>query len=385
MLRKPMFNQPVHVGRPNVGDRAVLAQRIDGALDRRWLTNSGPLLQEFEDRVAQIAGTAYCVATCNATNGLQIAAQATGLKPGDEVIIPSFTWVATAHAMDWIGLVPVFCEVDEVTGSADPQHVELLIGPRTKAILGVHVFGHPCQIEPLAKVAQRHGIPLLLDAAHAFGCSYQGKPIGGFGTAEVFSFHATKYVNSFEGGAIVTNDPEIAERARTMRTMGQDSTRDVVGRGTVGRMSEIHAAMGLTSIDAMQDFIAVNRRNDTLYRERLAPLPGVTVRQQAAEEQANYQYLVMEVDELTAGVHRDQVHRILHEHNVLSRKYFHPGCHMIEPYRSNPRRHAPLPLPRTEALTERVLALPTGTSIGATEIDGICEIIADAVATAHRY
>jgi dTDP-4-amino-4,6-dideoxyglucose len=296
MLRKPMFQQVVHVGRPNIGDRAVLAKRIDEALDRRWLTNGGPLLREFEERVAQIAGTEHCVATSNATNGLQIAAMALGLRPGDQIIIPSFTWVATAHAMDWIGLVPVFCDVDEATGSADPQHVELLMGPRTKAILGVHVFGHPCLVEPLAKVAQRHAVPLLLDAAHAFGCTYQDKPIGGFGAAEVFSFHATKYVNSFEGGAIVTNDAELAERARTMRTMGQDGSREVIGRGTVGRMSEVHAAMGLTSIESMHDFIAVNRRNDELYRERLAPLPGVTIRPQAAGEQANYQYLVIEVD-----------------------------------------------------------------------------------------
>ncbi|WP_433202077.1 aminotransferase class I/II-fold pyridoxal phosphate-dependent enzyme [Dactylosporangium sp. CS-047395] len=379
-----MFQDVVHVGRPNIGDRAVLAKRIDGALDRRWLTNGGPLLHEFEERVAQIAGTEHCVATSNATNGLQIAAMALGLQPGDQIIIPSFTWVATAHAMDWIGLVPVFCEVDEATGSADPAHVELLVGPRTKAILGVHVFGHPCLVEQLAKVAQRHAIPLLLDAAHAFGCTYQDRPIGGFGAAEVFSFHATKYVNSFEGGAIVTNDPDLAERARTMRTMGQDGTREVVGRGTVGRMSEVHAAMGLTSIEAMDDFIAINKRNDDLYRTRLAPVPGVTVRPQAAGERANYQYLVVEIDESVAGLHRDDVHRILHEHNVLSRKYFHPGCHEIEPYRSNPRRHAPLPLPRTEALTQRVLALPTGTSIGPAEVDGICEIIADAVATARR-
>jgi dTDP-4-amino-4,6-dideoxygalactose transaminase len=378
------FREPLHVGRPNIGNRSRLLARVNGALDRRWLSSGGPLVREFEQRVAAITRTRHCIATCNATNGLQIAAKASGISSGDEVIIPSFTWVATPHALDWIGAVPVFCDVIEESGSADPASVERLVGPKTRGILGVHVFGRPCQVNELAEVAQRYGIPLLFDAAHAFGCTYKGRPIGGFGGAEVFSFHATKYINTFEGGAIVTNDDKLAERARAMRNLGFTDDREVVWCGTAARMNEISAAMGLTSLEAMEEIIDANRRNHILYEQSLSHIPGLKVRSEAQGERANYQYLVVEVNADEAGVSRDDLHAALHAHNVLSRKYFHPACHKVEPYRANPARHAPLPLPHTEALSERVLALPTGTAIGAPEITVICEIISDTVAAAVR-
>ncbi|WP_158883412.1 aminotransferase class I/II-fold pyridoxal phosphate-dependent enzyme [Amycolatopsis anabasis] len=383
MPEKLSFDRPLHVGRPNLGDQDRLFQRLRGALDRLWLSNDGPLVREFEARIAAITETRHCIATCNATSGLQIAAKASGISTGDEVIVPSFTWVATAHALDWVGITPVFCDVDEESGCADPKHVERLITPRTRGILGVHVFGYPCDADSLSKLAQQHEIPLLFDAAHAFGCTRQGKPIGGFGNAEVFSFHATKYVNSFEGGAIMTNDDDLAERARAMRNMGLSAEHEVAFCGTVARLNEGAAAMGLTSLERMDRFIEVNKRNHELYREALAGVPGVTVRPQAVGERANHQYLVIEVDAAEAGVHRDAIHSTLYAHNVLSRRYFYPGCHQIAPYRADPGRHTPLPLPRTEALTERVLALPTGTAIGPDEIAGIARIIRRTVGAAR--
>lgn len=369
------FDHPLHVGRPNLGDREMLMERINGALDRLRLSNGGPLVAEFEDRVATMTGTRHCIATCNATSGLQIVAMATGIRPGDEVVVPAFTWVATPQALSWIGAVPVFCDADEVTGNASPDHAERLVGPRTRGILGVHVFGRPCDVDGLAKIADRWEIPLFFDAAHAFGCTLGGRPIGGFGAAEVFSFHATKYLNSFEGGAIVTNDDTLAQRARAMRNMGLDEEQAVVSPGTVARMNEISAAMGLTSLESMDSIIDVNRRNHRWYEQGLSNIPGVRVRPTTTGESANHQYLVIEVDAHEAGVQRDDVHAALHDGNVLSRRYFHPGCHQLAPYQLHRDRHAPLPLPHTEALAERVLALPTGTAIGAREIDGVCEII----------
>lgn len=374
-LPTPMFGEPLHVGRPNIGDRRRFLRHVNGALDRLWLSNNGPLTAEFEQRVAEIAGTKHCVATCNGTNGLQVAARAAGIGVGDEVIVPSFTWVASAHALEWIGAVPVFCDIDEESCTADPSHVERLIGPRTRGILGVHVFGRPCEVELLSKLAQRHGIVLLFDAAHAFGCTHQGKPIGGFGLAEVFSFHATKYVNSVEGGAIVTNDDRLAERARAMRQQGLDEDHEVSFPGTVARMNEVTAAMGLTSLDAMRHFMAVNRRNHEAYEEGLADVAGVRLLAHPPGERSNHQYVIIEVDAGKAGVNRDAVHATLNEHNVLARRYFYPGCHLSAPYRDNPSRHTPLPLPRTEALSTRVLALPTGTAVTPADIRGVCAII----------
>ncbi|WP_326691556.1 MULTISPECIES: DegT/DnrJ/EryC1/StrS family aminotransferase [unclassified Streptomyces] len=375
MPRTPMFSEPLHVGRPNVGDRARLLERINGALDRLWLSNNGPLVQELEERVASITGARHCVAVANATTGIQLAARACGIRQGQEVIVPAFTWIASPHALEWAGLVPVFCDVDEETATADPQSVEELIGPRTGGILGVHVYGRPCRVTELAKVAERHGLPLLFDAAHAFGSTYQQQPLGGFGSAEIFSFHATKYINSFEGGALVTNDDEVAERVRAMRNLGLSPDRDIVSAGTNGRMSEISAAMGLVSMDIMDDLIEVNMRNERWYREGLAGLPGVTVRAQAPKERANHQYLVLEIDAALSGVHRDTVHETLYAHNVYSRRYFYPGCHQSEPYVRDPAVHAPVPLPHTEALSARALALPTGSAVGEAEVAGVCEII----------
>ncbi|MFE5571790.1 aminotransferase class I/II-fold pyridoxal phosphate-dependent enzyme [Amycolatopsis japonica] len=382
MVKKSMFSNPLHVGRPNVGDRDRFLERINGALDRLWLANNGPLVREFEARVAEMAGTEHCVPVANATTGIQIAAKAAGLQPGDEVIVPSFTSPATPHALEWVGLVPVFCDVEAKTANADPEHVEQLIGPKTRAIVGVHVFGRPCEIDQLSKLAEWHGIPVLFDAAQAVGCTYKGRPVGGFGSAEIFSFHATKYVNSFEGGAIVTNDERIASQARIMRNLGLDDNRETVACGINGRMTEAAAAMGLTSLEAMEAFMEINRENHESYRDGLAGLPGVKVYEQADEERANHQYVVIEVDAANAGIHRDAVQAALTEHNVLARPYFHPGCHMIDPYRGRPDVHTPLPLPRTEALCERVLSLPTGTAVGPAEIAAVCEIIRDACAGA---
>ncbi|MFJ7219495.1 DegT/DnrJ/EryC1/StrS family aminotransferase [Amycolatopsis sp. NPDC098790] len=379
MAATPRFPEPLHVGRPNVGDRTRLFERLDGALDRLVLTNSGPLSLEFEQRISELTGAKHCIATVNATTGIQMAVRAAGIRAGQKVIVPSFTWVATAHALDWIGVVPVFCDADPKSGTADPAHVEALIEPDTAGILAVHVFGYPCMVDALEKVADKYGLPLIFDAAHAFGSTYQGKPIGGFGAAEVFSFHATKWINSFEGGAITTDDDELAVKLRGMRNLGLSVDHEHTWTGTAGRMNEAAAAMGLTSLEIMDELFAVNERNHRLYQEGLAGVPGVRVRPMAPGERANHQYIVIEIDEAVSGVHRDRVHTEMFANNILTRRYFHPGCHQVEPYRSAPHVHAPQPLPRTEALVEQVLALPNGMAIGPAEISGVCEVIAEVV------
>ena len=207
----PAFAEKLHVGRPNIGDRDRLLERINDMLDRRWLTNNGVYVQEFERRVAEILGVKHCIAMCNGTVALEIAIRALGLK--GEVIVPSFTFVATAHALQWQEITPVFCDIDPPTHTLDPARVEELITPRTTGIIGVHVWGRPCDVERVGGDRPSARSQLLFDAAHAFGCSHHGRMIGGFGDAEVFSFHATKFFNTFEGGAVVTNDDDLATRS----------------------------------------------------------------------------------------------------------------------------------------------------------------------------
>ena len=192
----PAFADELHVGRPNIGDRQKLAKRLDDILERRWLTNDGDYVKEFEARIAELARVKHCVVTCNATIALEIMIRA--LQLSGEVIVPSFTFIATAHALQSQNITPVFCDIDPQTHTLDPTKVEQLITERTTAILAVHLWGRPCEVDALAEIARRHRLKLLFDSAHAFGCSYQGRMIGSFGDAEVFSFHATKFVNSLD-------------------------------------------------------------------------------------------------------------------------------------------------------------------------------------------
>jgi dTDP-4-amino-4,6-dideoxygalactose transaminase len=368
----PAFAELLHVGRPNIGDRGRLLERFNDLLNRRWLTNDGPYVQEFERRVTEITGVRHCIATCNGTVALEIGIRAAGLS--QEVIVPSFTFVATAHALQWQGITPVFCDVDPSTHMVDPRQIEDLITPRTTGIIGVHLWGRPCCVGELTEIARHRGLKLLFDAAHAFGGSHQGRMIGGFGDAEVFSFHATKFVNSFEGGAIVTGDSDLAGRARMMRNFGFVDYDDVRYVGTNGKMAEVAAAMGLTSLESMADFMEVNRRNYDLYRTRLRGIAGLSLLSYDESEQSNYQYIVLEIDEQAAGMGRDLLQRILHRENVLARRYFFPGCHRMEPYRSTDPA-ARMMLPQTERLVQRVLSLPTGTAIGPEEIGTICDLV----------
>ena len=376
----PIFREPVHVGRPNIGDRDRLLHRIGELLDRRWLTNGGPLVQEFEEAVASHLQVPHCIAMCNGTVALEIAIRAAGL--GGEVIVSPFTFVATAHALQWQQITPVFCDVDPRTHNLAPDRVEELITPRTTGILAVHLWGRPAPVERLAEIAERHGLRLLFDAAHAFGCSHGGRMVGGFGTAEVLSFHATKVLNTFEGGAITTADDDFAATARLMRNHGFEDYDEVGYVGTNGKMSEVAAAMGLTSLEAYADFAAANRRNYGIYREALDGVEGVELVTYDPAESCNWQYVVIEVDE-AAPLSRDELHRVLWADNVLARRYFFPGCHRMEPYRTLFPDVAER-LPEAERLGRRVLALPTGTSMDAAAVGAVGDLIRRAMGEGER-
>jgi len=369
---RPAFAEPLHVGRPNIGDRRRLYERLDDMLDRRWLSNNGTYVREFEQRIADLVGVRHCIAMCNATVALEITSRALGLA--GEVIVPSFTFVATAHALQWQQITPVFGDIDPATHNLDPAKVESLITPRTTGIVGVHVWGRPCAVEALQEIADRRGLRLMYDAAHAFACSHGGRMIGCFGDAEVFSFHATKFLNSFEGGAVVTNDDDLAGRIRLMKNFGFSGYDNVIHVGINGKMSEISAAMGLTSLESLDEIIGTNLRNYACYREGLQGIPGIELVALDQNERNNYQYVVLEVDAAEAGLSRDELVQVLHAENVLARRYFWPGCHRMEPYRSYFPR-AGLLLPETERMVTRTLQLPTGTAVSADDIEAVSAII----------
>ena len=383
----PSFPEPLHVGRPNIGDPEYLLRRINEAVDRRWLTNRGPLVQEFERKVQDYLGVRHCVAMSNGTVALEIAIRAAEIS--GEVIVPSFTFIATAHALQWQEITPVFCDVDPKTHNIDPRRVEELITPRTTAIIGVHVWGRPCDVEALTGIAERNGLVLMFDAAHALGSSHRGRMVGGFGLAEVFSFHATKFVNCLEGGAVTTNDDLLAAKIRLKKNFGFTDVDTVSHVGTNGKMNEFSAAMGLTNLRNVDTFIAHNRKIHDAYREGLAGLPGLDLVLFDPSERNNYQYAVALVDEAKCGLSRDDLVVLLGAENVRARRYFYPGCHRMEPYRSSFPENGVL-LPETEVLAERILALPTGEVLSVRDAAVICGLIrtgvenADAVKKAVR-
>ncbi|HEV3300870.1 MAG TPA: DegT/DnrJ/EryC1/StrS family aminotransferase [Planctomycetaceae bacterium] len=376
---EPAFCEALHVGRPNIGKRARIASRLNQILDSRWLTNDGPMVKEFEARVAEVTGTAHCVAMCNATVALEIAIRAAELT--GEVIVPSYTFIATAHALQWQQITPVFADIDATTHTLEPRAIERMITPRTSGILATHLWGRAADVAALQEIADRRGLTLLFDAAHAFGCSYHGEAIGRFGLAEVFSFHATKFVNSFEGGAVVTNDELLARKMRLMRNFGFAGIDRVDYIGTNGKMTEICAAMGLTSLEDMPEFVEVNLRNYRAYRDELTDAPGLALLEYDEGERNNYHYIVVEVDQTKTGLTRDELVAVLTAENVLARRYFYPGCHRMEPYRSL-FPHAGLVLPVTERVAERVLVLPTGTAVSDDAARTICDILRTAIAVA---
>ena len=367
----PAFDKQLHVGRPNIGNRDTFIKYAEDIFDRHWLTNNGPMVRELEQRVASHHNVRNCVAMCNGTIALEIAIRALELE--GEVIVPSFTFIATAHSLYWQAITPVFADIDPGTHTLDPVAVRRMITPRTTGIIGVHLWGRPAYVEALQEIAIEHGLKLMFDSSHAFGCSHQGKMIGSFGACEVLSFHATKFFNTFEGGAVVTNDDELAEKMRLMRNFGFSGYDNVIHPGTNGKMIEVAAAMGLVNLDAIESVIEANKRNHEVYEEALSGLPGISILTCNKTERNNYQYVVMEVGD-ACPVSRDYLIDVLHAENILARKYFWPGCHNMQPYRKL-YPHAGLLLPHTQKVADRVVVLPTGTILDEQMINDVSAII----------
>jgi len=374
----PAFAEQLHVGRPNIGNRERFLARMNDILDRRWLSNRGDYVIELERRICELVGVRNCVLVCNGTIGLELLIRALGLR--GEVIVPSFTFVATAHALQWQEITPVFADIDARTHCLDPRSVESAITPRTTGIIGVHVWGRPCPIDALTEIARRRNLRILFDTAHAFSCSSGGRMIGTFGEAEVFSFHATKLVNTFEGGAIVTDNDELAEKLRLMQNFGFAGYDRVVYLGINGKMSEVSAAMGLTNLESLEEIVACNRANYRAYGTHLQGIAGIGLLAYDEGHRSNYQYVVTTVGD-DAALTRDELVQVLHAENVMARRYFYPGVHRMEPYRSY-FPHAHLLLPATEQVCRQVLVLPTGTAVGPQDVARVCAIIKTALSNA---
>ncbi|MES9975542.1 aminotransferase class I/II-fold pyridoxal phosphate-dependent enzyme [Candidatus Thiodiazotropha sp. LNASS1] len=368
---EPAFTEPLHVGRPSIGDRELFLRFTNEILDRQWLTNNGPMVRELEGRIADYHDVSHCVAMCSGTVALEIAIRALQLK--GEVIVPSYTFIATAHALHWQAITPIFADIDPHTHNLDPAAVRRMITPRTTGIIGVHLWGRIAAVEALQSIADEYQLKLMFDAAHAFGCTHAGTKVGNFGSCEVLSFHATKFFHTFEGGAVLTNDDELAETMRLMRNFGFSGVDNVIHPGTNGKMTEIAAAMGLTNIQSIDKVIDHNRSVYQAYSRALADVTTVDLLAYDEQESNNYQYVVVEVTD-NSPVTRDQIVDALQAENVLARRYFWPCCHRKKPY-SDLYPNAGSFLVNSERVSERVIVLPAGPEMDDEKVDAVASII----------
>jgi len=358
------ISRPLHVGSPNILDRSIFLKRVERILDQKMFSNDGPLVRELETSVAERLDIPHVIAVSNATIGLELVLE-TFPKKG-EIILPSFTFVATAHAVKRMGFTPVFSDVTSDFGLLDPEQVKRLITPKTVALLPVNVYGNICDIDALTRISCEHSLKLIFDSAHVLGVRHKGIYAGTFGQAEVFSLHATKFINGFEGGLIATTDEDLAAALRRARNFGFVGYDQVNSIGTNAKLSEIHAAMALTNFEHFEEIIRHNKRIHDAYKRRLPSwmqLIGFPV-----HTESNFQYVVARC----SGLKRDPLVKYLHGHRVLVRRYFYPGVHRMAPY-SDDHHH----LPVTEELSESVICLPTGQDINEDTVSYICDLIAE--------
>jgi dTDP-4-amino-4,6-dideoxygalactose transaminase len=375
------FDVPVYVTRPLLPPLPSLVRRLEEIWATQQLTNIGTQHERLEAALRAHLGVRELSLFTNGTVALITAIRALGLD--GKVLTTPFTFPATPHALSWSGLTPVFCDVDPVTLNVDPAAVERAVTGRTSAILAVHVYGNPCDVDGLCRVAERHGLKIIYDAAHAFGTRVHGRGIGTFGDVTMFSFHATKLFHTAEGGALACNDVSLKARIDDLRNFGIHGPEAVEAIGLNGKMSELHAALGLSVLEGVAAELAQRRRLIARYRERLAAVEGVGLLQPPDDVEHSGQYCVIRVDEAAFGWSRDTLHLALRDYNVFTRKYFYPLCADYDCYRGLPSAAA-ANLPVATRAVREVLCLPLYGGLSESDVDQICEMVAAVHEGSHR-
>ena len=365
------FEKPITVVRPTLPPLEEFCRGLEEIWERKWLTNDGPLVQQFRDLLLQFCGVDHASLLTNGTLSLQLALQAMGVT-GDVITTP-YTFVATTHALFWNRLRPVFVDIEPTYYSLDPDRIEAAITPWTSAILAVHIYGHPCRLEELQRIARKHGLKLLYDAAHAFGVEVEGKSIAHFGDLSMFSFHATKVFHSIEGGMLTFREADLQRRVDYLKNFGFESETEVVMPGTNAKMSEFQALMGILLLTRMEETIEKRRNLTLLYRYRLAGIPGICLPAlPAVGVRYNYAYMPIEVDEEAFGMSRDDLYQKLREYNVIVRRYFYPIVPDFPCYR-HVFRDTDLSVARRVA--SRILILPLYSELLTDDVERICDML----------
>lgn len=339
--------------------------------DNKWLTNNGPFHQQLEKELCEYLGVEYISLFNNATIALITALQA--LRISGEVITTPYSFIATSHSILWNGLKPVFVDIDPDTFNIDPKKIEAAITPNTTAIMPVHCYSSPCDVEAIQEIADNYGLRVIYDAAHAFGVNYKGQSILRFGDMSILSFHATKVFNTFEGGAIICQDAKTKQRIDRLKNFGIADELTVTAPGINGKMSEINAAFGLVQLKHINGAIEQRRKIDLAYRQELAQIKGITVPECSEHSNSNYSYFPVLI-ESGYRMTRDELYLELKKNNILSRRYFYPLISNMPMYRGI-ESAAVENLPLSNAVSDKVLCLPIFNEMDENDFSRIINII----------
>jgi dTDP-4-amino-4,6-dideoxygalactose transaminase len=346
---------------------------LRGIWERRWLTNQGILHEELERRLCEYLRVEHLSLFCSGTTALLVALNALRINSGEVVTTP-FTFPVTTHVLYWNRIRPVFCDIDEETLNLDPRRLEHLIGPDTKAILAVHVYGTPCDVDAIQTIADRHGLHVIYDAAHAFGVTRFGRSILDHGDLSVLSFHATKLFTTIEGGAVISRSSSQQRRINSLRNFGIAGEDEIIGPGINGKMDEFRAAFGLLHLRMVDDEIEGRKAIAVRYRERLTHLPGLQLLRELPDTNFNYGYFPVLVDAKEYGMTRDQLFRVLRRCNIICRKYFYPLVSRTPCYAALPSAN-PVELPVAERVANQVLCLPIYGMLDMETVNRVCDVV----------
>ncbi len=370
---EPMFPDGLPLTRVEVPAQDSVRRRLDVILASGQLTN-GRTVRELERAVAEQLQVPHVVAVSSCTAGLLLVLQAVGAT--GRVVLPSFTFAATAHAVAWNNGIPVWADVHADSLTLDADDAEKALEGATAA-MATHVYGTPCEVERLDDLAERAGIPVVYDAAHALGSRRGGRPIGGFGTAEVFSLSPTKVVTGAEGGLVATRDEGLAARLRLGRDYGNPGNYDCLFPGLNARMSELHAAVALASLSAVEQRVAHRTELARQFRAATAGLPGLRFPVVDPDDTSTYKDLTLIIDGAEFGLDAEAMARALHAEGIDSRRYFYPPVHLQQAYEQVPWR----PLPVTDVVARQVLTVPLWSHM----TEGVIQRLADAVVRIQQH
>lgn len=373
LIAKNKLANPIYVAQPTMPRLEDYYQSLKKIWTSRWLTNDGQFHQDFEHHLKEYLGVEHLNLFVNGTIALLVALQALRINSG-EVITTPFTFAATPHVLHWNNIKPVFCDIEDKTFNIDPAKIEGLIRPDTKAILAVHIYGNPCDVEAIQTIADRHELNVIYDAAHAFGVKVGDESIMNYGDISAMSFHATKLFSSIEGGALVSKTQRQRTRIQFLRNFGIADAETVIGPGINGEMNEFQASFGLLELDLIEKEISDRKELVELYRNWLSTVPGISYLDEIEGVRHNYSYFPILVDLAKYGTSRDGLSDILGECNIFPRKYFYPLCSTYPCYSALPSSN-PDNLPVATRISQQVLCLPLYGQLKRKIVETICTVI----------